>query len=274
MTVGNPFAICFRFVGLLLVALLLSACGVTRSPNPEAQAGTSIARPDGVARVLDAQGPLVVFEGLDEAEGGIFPDGRIWLLDRRTGETRLLSRPEDFGPYFFASGATFSPDGRAVYTKVNLTDDSDNLYRIEVASGRADFLTDAAALGLVEIREESLRVSPDGQRLAFAAYRETPLEMPQPNGEDFAWLQGVYSLSLEDPAGSLRQVREENDRGLGRTLVPAFDDLGRLQVATQGLQSGSFPDLAADLVLSVGELQALPSPELRRLVAAAAAGSR
>lgn len=182
------------------------------------------ARPDGVARVVDLGERFVIFEGVQATEYGELPDGRVWLFDRDSGRTRLLTQPVDFGERFFASGGVLTPNEESVIVKVNFDDDPGNLYAISTGTGIAHYLTDATELQLAEILEHTLQVSPDGSELAFSAYRE------QSTPTSFEWVLGVYTLPLGE--GS-HPAQLERSAAAGSFIYPVYGSDGSLQVVQE-----------------------------------------
>ncbi|BDP40762.1 hypothetical protein DAETH_07310 [Deinococcus aetherius] len=162
------------------------------------------------------------------------PDGRLYLQDRQTGASRLLTPPARFGESFYADGGAFSPDGRTAYTVVNAGGDW-TLYAIDTESGAATpILTRQTALehGLTEAEGKTLTVSPDGRQLAFRGYT---IRYDEGLGT-ITHTNALYLMNLTSRVGAQGagpSLVKVPIRGTGGLPSPSFDSQGRL-VETPG----------------------------------------
>ena len=219
-------------LGLLLLVAFSVAAGQQQQPDPG---------PAGVATVVDVSDRFVLFEGLQVVNGRSFPDGRVWLLDRESDKVRALTTAQTFDKHFFATGALLLDEGSAL-VKVNRNGDAGNLYRVDLESGEASFMTDIERLGLVDILDHSFALSPDGATLAFTAFEEVLL--PAATGPSFVWLMGVYTLKLggDRLEAGLKLIEQVNLAGPPTLLYPVYLSNGELAVVRE--ETPVYPELA------------------------------
>lgn len=202
---------------LALTAALLAGCVTTSEP-----AESEGRRPDGVSAVVGETARYTLFEGERSVDHRPFVDGRVWRLDRDSGEVVLLTPPERFGEHFFASAVALTPDGRDVLVEVNLEDSPGNLFLIDVESGEERFIADLPTLGLSDLVVQTATMSPDGDTLAFSAWT---LERVAGAGEEQHLSRlGVYVLDLDArrPADTLTALHLAAPDAAPRLLYPEF----------------------------------------------------
>lgn len=214
---------------LLAAAALLVGCDRAGAP-PRA----AVEPPAGISALIGETARHVVFEGERIVDGRPFVDGRVWLLDRNSGEVRLLTSPDLFGENFFASAALLTPDGRAVLVEVNLEDSGGNLYLIGIDDGGTRFIADLPGMGLSDFVAQTAVVSPDGGTLAFSAWTLEAVESPEADEHHLSRL-GVYSLDLEArrPAATLTELHLAPPDAAPQLLYPHFESGGSIVVAAE-----------------------------------------
>lgn len=165
-----------RLAALLLAgasALLAGCAGLGGAEAVEARAERLPTRGE-VLRVVDGNGRERLVEGARRVDGHLLPDGRAYLQTAPGRPLRLLTREADFGEAFFARALALADDDSALVL-VNRSGEGSELFRVaEHAPPR--HIADLQALGVGEVAEESVALSPDGERLAFVATRTVALE--------------------------------------------------------------------------------------------------
>jgi murein DD-endopeptidase MepM/ murein hydrolase activator NlpD len=220
-----------KYLWLLILALasmtLLSACGQFPSEK------TTNQKPEAYYIFSENDAIRVTSGTLMLDDGTVSPDGRVWLIDKRANETRLLTSQELFGEHFYAAGGAVSSDGTKVYVTVNVANNF-GIYEINIANGEArEVASDRTMLNgaLMGILGESLVISPDGTRLAFRAERTSAYELTPEllkRGLEHSLLRieiDIYTLDLtvgltpQLLGASLQQVTQD---GHGLSLFPHF----------------------------------------------------
>nr|WP_239580186.1 prolyl oligopeptidase family serine peptidase [Microlunatus panaciterrae] len=97
-----------------------------------------------VGAVVSADGGLVACSRETPSTPDRAPDQQLWLIERASGEGRLLAENWDR----WATPVTFSPDGRTLYVTVD-EDGHGPIYAVDVATGGRRRLTEEGTFGSV-----------------------------------------------------------------------------------------------------------------------------
>jgi dipeptidyl aminopeptidase/acylaminoacyl peptidase len=172
----------------------------------------------------------------------------LWIVDATSGEKKLLT-PKGGPEKISYAGGQFGPDDKTIYTTTDKESEFHRLARLDLASGKADYLTTAIPWDV-----ESFDMSDDGKKLAFVS-----------NEDGFGVLH-IYDVTskVEHPAGNLPQGIVVEPRFRRHTEELAFEfvsartttDVYSLDVPTGKLERWTFSELGG---LSPHDL---PEPEL------------
>lgn len=161
---------------VITLSAILAACGnseiAQQSPQPETVASPAV-DPGPVQRTYAETDKYLLFAGTRQQDGARIQDGRLWLRDKQSGQTRLLEDSVQFGRNYLVQGAVLAPQNDFAYAAISVPDakrgQNDYLVRIELGSNTQQVLGTDRDLGIFLFNGYSLAVSPDGRNLAFKA---------------------------------------------------------------------------------------------------------
>jgi dipeptidyl aminopeptidase/acylaminoacyl peptidase len=173
-------------------------------------------------------------------------DSRLWLVDAATGQKKLVTPTPAAGESVAWREAFFSGDGRALYTTTDKDSEFLRLARLDLATGKVDFLT-----ADIPWNVEDVAVSRDGRQIAFVT---NEAGMGRLRVMDTATHR--HRLAANMPAGLVFDPRwHDNGRDLGFTFTSAKSPSDAYSVDTQtgavtrwttsetgGLDTTQFPD--------------------------------
>jgi dipeptidyl aminopeptidase/acylaminoacyl peptidase len=172
----------------------------------------------------------------------------LWTVDSASGEKKLLT-PKGGPEKISYAGGQFSPDDKSIYTTTDKDSEFHRLAQIDLASGKADYLTTAIPWNV-----ESFDISDDGKKIAFVS------------NEDGFGILHIYDVDskAERPTSNLPQGIVVEPRFRRHSEELAFDfvsarntnDVYSLDIPTGKLERWTFSELGG---LSPRDL---PEPEL------------
>lgn len=161
---------------VISLSAILAACGnseiAQQSPQPETVTSPAV-DPGPVQRTYAETDKYLLFAGTRQQDGARIQDGRLWLRDKQSGQTRLLEDSAQFGRNYLVQGAVLAPQNDFAYAVISVPDakrgQNDYLVRIALGSNTQQVLGTDRDLGIFLFNGYSLAVSPDGRNLAFKA---------------------------------------------------------------------------------------------------------
>ncbi|QLG13306.1 M23 family metallopeptidase (plasmid) [Deinococcus sp. D7000] len=255
----------FTLSAVITLSAILAACGnseiAQQSPQPETIASPTMDSGQ-VQRTYAETDKYLLLAGTQQRDGARIQDGRLWLRDKQSGQTRLLEDRAQFGRNYLVQGAVLAPQNDFAYAVISVPDakrgQNDYLVRIALDSNTQQVLGTDRDLGVFLFNGYSLVVSPDGRNIAFKASSFESKAEPSIRRDDPHYAAEGQALHEENYIYELPVTQTLAAQGLtkqsilrkvalddGQGLMPKYAANGRLSTMTTPATSPTGTELQA-----------------------------